>query len=195
MNNSENENMEKETEEILETEPVCETEEAQQTEETETVSEEEILQNKVAELEKANADLMDQMIRRQAELENYRKRLIRDKEDAVLFANTKLIEDLLPFLDNLDRALAVAKNGGDVNSLVEGLEMAQNQLCTTLDKNWGLKVIASAGQEFDPMLHEACMMTVDESLEKETVLEEFQKGYTLHERVLRPAKVKIGKPE
>lgn len=195
MNNSENENMEKENEEILETEPVCETEEAQQTEETETVSEEEILQNKVAELEKANADLMDQMIRRQAELENYRKRLIRDKEDAVLFANTKLIEDLLPFLDNLDRALAVAKNGGDVNSLVEGLEMAQNQLCTTLDKNWGLKVIASAGQEFDPMLHEACMMTVDESLEKETVLEEFQKGYTLHERVLRPAKVKIGKPE
>ena len=135
------------------------------------------------------------MLRRQAELENYRKRLIRDKEEAVQYANESLIRDLLGFLDNMDRALAAGKNSGDVKGLVEGFEMTQNQLLSTLDKNWGLKAIDSVGQEFDPSLHEACMMAVDESLDKETVLEEFQKGYTLHGRVIRPAKVKIGKPE
>lgn len=164
-------------------------------EQVEEVSQEEILQAKVEELEKANAELKDQMLRRQAELENYRKRLIRDKEEAIQFSNENLIRDLLGFLDNMDRALAAAKNGGDLNGLVEGFEMTRDQLLSTLDRNWGLKVIESVGKEFDPSLHEACMMAVDESLDKETVLDEFQKGYTLHERVIRPAKVKIGKPE
>ena len=164
-------------------------------EQVEEVSQEEILRAKVEELEKANAELKDQMLRRQAELENYRKRLIRDKEEAIQFSNENLIKDLLGFLDNMDRALAVAKSTGDVNGLIEGFEMTQNQLLSTLDKNWGLKAIDAVGKEFDPSLHEACMMTVDENLDKETVLEEFQKGYTLHDRVIRPAKVKIGKPE
>ena len=164
-------------------------------EQVEEVSPEEILQAKVEELEKANAELKDQMLRRQAELENYKKRLIRDKEEAIQFSNENLIKDLLGFLDNMDRALAVAKNGGDLNGLVEGFEMTRDQLLSTLDRNWGLKAIESVGKEFDPSLHEACMMAVDESLDKETVLDEFQKGYTLHDRVIRPAKVKIGKPE
>ena len=164
-------------------------------EQVEEVSQEEILKAKVEELEKANAELKDQMLRRQAELENYRKRLIRDKEEAIQFSNENLIKDLLGFLDNMDRALAVAKSTGDVNGLIEGFEMTQNQLLSTLDKNWGLKAIDAVGKEFDPSLHEACMMTVDENLDKETVLEEFQKGYTLHDRVIRPAKVRIGKPE
>ena len=164
-------------------------------EQVEEVSQEEILKARVEELEKANAELKDQMLRRQAELENYRKRLIRDKEEAIQFSNENLIKDLLGFLDNMDRALAVAKSTGDVNGLIEGFEMTQNQLLSTLDRNWGLKAIDAVGKEFDPSLHEACMMTVDENLDKETVLEEFQKGYTLHDRVIRPAKVKIGKPE
>lgn len=173
----------------------AEAEAENETEAVEEVPEEELLRNKVAELEKSNAELKDQMMRRQAELENYRKRLVRDKEDAIQFANESLIRDILGFIDNLDRALAAAKNGGDVKSLVEGLEMAQAQLMSTLDKNWGLKAIESVGKEFNPSLHEACMMTVDENLKEETVLDEFLKGYTLHERVIRPAKVKIGKPE
>ena len=164
-------------------------------EQVEEVSQEEILLAKVEELEKANAELKDQMLRRQAELENYKKRLIRDKEEAIQFSNENLIKDLLGFLDNMDRALAAAKNGGDLNGLVEGFEMTRDQLLSTLDRNWGLKAIESVGKEFDPSLHEACMMAVDESLDKETVLDEFQKGYTLHDRVIRPAKVKIGKPE
>jgi len=183
--------------EVLTEEQVAEenTEEEVQEDQTEEVSQEEILQAKVAELEAANAELKDQMLRRQAELENYRKRLIRDKEEAVQYANESLIRDILGFLDNMERALTAAKNGGDVNALIEGFEMTQNQLLSTLDKNWGLKAIESVGHEFDPSLHEACMMTVDENLDKETVLEEFQKGYTLHDRVIRPSKVKIGKPE
>ena len=185
----------KQEEELQVEEQEIQAEEPAQEEQTEEVSQEEILQNKVAELEAANAELKDQMLRRQAELENYRKRLIRDKEEAVQFANESLIRDILGFLDNMDRALAAAKNGGDLNALIEGFEMTQNQLLSTLDKNWGLKGIDSVGQEFDPSLHEACMMTIDENLDKETVLEEFQKGYTLHDRVIRPSKVKIGKPE
>lgn len=153
------------------------------------------LNAKVEELKAENASLKDQMARRQAELENYRKRLVRDKEEAVQFANTKLIEDILPFLDNLDRALSAAKTGGDVASLVQGIEMAQSQLMSNLDKNWGLKAIDSVGKEFDPQMHEACMVTVDNNLENETVLEDFLKGYTLHDRILRPSKVRIGKPE
>ena len=180
-------------EELQAEEPVQE--EPVEEEPVEEVSREEILEAKVAELEAANAELKDQMLRRQAELENFRKRLIRDKEEAVQYANESLIRDILGFLDNMDRALVAAKNGGDVNALVEGFEMTQNQLLSTLDKNWGLKAIESVGQEFDPSLHEACMMAIDESLDKETVLEEFQKGYTLHGRVVRPSKVKIGKPE
>ncbi len=161
----------------------------------EEVSQEELLKAKIEELEAANAELKDQMLRRQAEIDNFRKRLIRDKEDAIQFANENLMRDLLTFLDNMERAIAACKQGGDVKSLIEGLEMTQSQLMSTLDKNWGLKAIESVGQEFDPSLHEACMMAIDENLEKETVLEEFQKGYTLHDRVIRPSKVKIGKPE
>ncbi len=153
------------------------------------------LEKKVEELSASNAELKDQMIRRQAETDNYRKRLARDKEEAVQFANSRLISDILPFLDNLDRALAAAKNGGNTEKLVEGIEMAQSQFLTNLDKDWGLKVIDAVGKEFDPQMHEACMVTVDSSLEQETVLEDFIKGYTLHDRVLRPSKVRIGKPE
>ena len=155
----------------------------------------ETLKAQVEELKNENIGLKDQMARRQAEIENYRKRLVRDKEEAVQFANSKLIEDILPFLDNLDRALGAAKSGGDVANLVQGIEMAQGQLMSNLDKNWGLKAIDSVGQEFDPQVHEACMVTVDNTLENETVLEDFLKGYKLHDRILRPAKVRIGKPE
>ena len=193
-NNKEEKELKQEEELQVEDQEI-QAEEPAQEEQAEEVSQEEILQNKVTELEAANADLKDQMLRRQAELENYRKRLIREKEEAVQFANESLIRDILEFLDNMDRALAAAKNGGDLNALIEGFEMTQNQLLSTLEKNWGLKGIDSVGQEFDPSLHEACMMTIDENLDKETVLEEFQKGYTLHDRVIRPSKVKIGKPE
>ena len=197
---SKKENKEDKVEEVKETanESVegSEREASKDTKDSKNPTEDKIaeLEKKVEELSASNAELKDQMIRRQAETENYRKRLARDKEEAVQFANSRLISDILPFLDNLDRALAAAKNGGDTEKLVEGIEMAQSQFLTNLDKDWGLKVIDAVGKEFDPQMHEACMVTVDDSLEHETVLEDFIKGYTLHDRVLRPSKVRIGKP-
>lgn len=163
--------------------------------ETEEVSKEELLEMKVAELEKQALEAKDQMLRHQADLENYRKRLVREKEEAVLFSNTKLIEELLQFMDNLERAVVAARSTSDVKSLCDGIDMIQNQLMGTLSKNWGLEKISQENCEFNPLEHEACMATVDENLKEETVLQVFQPGYKLHGRVIRPAKVKIGKPE
>lgn len=183
-------------EETLEKEiPVEETVEEKTEEKVEEVSQQEILEEKVKNLEEENAKLADQMLRQRADLENYRKRLVREKEDAVLFANTKLIEDLLQFLDNLERAIAAAKNGGSVEALSEGVEMIRVQLLSSLEKNWGLETIDPKGADFNPDEHEACMATVDPELKTETVLDVLQKGYKLHSRVIRPAKVRIGKPE
>ena len=164
-------------------------------EQVEEVSQQEILEEKVKTLEAENANLADQMLRQRADLENSRKRLLRDKEDAVLFANTRLIKELLQFLDNLDRTIDAAKNGGSVEALSEGVEMTRNQLLSSLEKNWGLESIDPKGSAFNPDEHEACMATVDPELETETVLDVLQKGYKLHSRVIRPAKVRIGKPE
>lgn len=196
-NNNSDAKKEEVVEEVLssdETEKTVEADKAE-TVETEVVSQEEILGNRVKELETELASCKDRMLRNQAELENYKKRLLREKEDAVLYSNTKLIEDLLQFLDNMERAIAASKNGENFKALCDGVQMTQSQLLSTLDKNWGLKKIECAGMEFDPSKHEACMAVVDPELKSETVLEEFQAGYTLHDRVIRPAKVKIGKPE
>jgi len=129
-----------------------------------------------------------------ADLENTRKRLIREKEDAIKFANTKLVEELIVPIDNLDRAISSADSTQDVKSLIEGVSMVKSQLLSTL-KKYGLTVIESVGKEFDPSIHEACMVGEDENVEVETVLQEFDKGYKLHDRVLRPAKVKVIKPK
>ena len=150
---------------------------------------------KIKTLEEELASCKDQMLRHQADLENYKKRLIREKEEAVNFANTRLIEELLVFMDNLERASMAAKTSGDVKALTEGIEMIQSQLLSALNKNWGLEKIASENVEFDPSQHEACMAVVDDSLKVETVMQILQPGYKLHDRVIRPAKVKIGKPE
>lgn len=159
-------------------------------------SPEELLAEKTAELEKLKKELEDSVLRQRADLENYRKRLIREKEEAVLFANTSLIGELLQFLDNLDRVIAAAKTGGDIKAFSDGVEMIRDQLLSALGKNWGLEKIAPEGEsEFLPEEHEACMAEIVPGLEGEKVLQVLQPGYRLHSRVLRPAKVKIGKPE
>ena len=167
----------------------------EETKEEKKAPKKEDLSAKVESLEKEIAELKDQMLRRQAETENFKKRLIREKEDAVQFANASLISDLLEFMDNLERTIDAAKKGSDAKAIGEGIEMIQSQILSTLNKNWGLEKIESTGKEFNPAEHEACMMETDPSLDKETVLLELQTGYKLHDRVIRPAKVKVGKPE
>lgn len=144
--------------------------------------------------ERELASLKEQMLRDRADLENYRKRLIRDKEDSIKFANENLIKDLLQPLDDFSRALEAAESTKDYAKVHDGVVMVNSQLYSTLEKNWGLQKIESVGKEFNPEEHEAYMVVTDDSLETETVLQEFIVGYKLHGRVLRPSKVKVGKP-
>lgn len=140
------------------------------------------------------AALKEQMLRDRADLDNYRKRLIRDKEDAVRFANESLIKDLLQPMDDFNRAVEAAESSQDYSKIHDGVLMVRSQLYSTLERNWGLEKIDAVGKEFNPEEHEAYMVVVDDSLETETVLEEFLTGYKLHGRVIRPTKVKVGKP-
>lgn len=148
-------------------------------------------------LEKAvqeSASLKEEMLRDRADLENYRKRLIRDKEDSIRFANENLIRDLLQPLDDFARALEASESSKDYAKVHDGVVMVNSQIYSTLEKNWGLQRIEAVGKEFDPQEHEAYQVVIDDALEEETVLEEYVIGYKLHGRVLRPSKVKVGKP-
>ena len=138
----------------------------------------------------------EQFIRKVAEMDNYRKRLIREKESAVQFANERLLNDIIPILDDFDRAVEAADQAQDIKSYAEGIQLIRKQLVEMLNRNWGLKRMDDIiGTEFSPHEHEAMMMEEDDKYETETVLAELQKGYYLHDRVLRTAKVKVGKPQ
>lgn len=131
-----------------------------------------------------------------ADLTNAKKRLEKEKEDAVFYANEKLIKELLIPMDNLDRALAAVKEvTEEIKPLVDGVAMISGQLMEILSNHGLQKIEASEGTEFNPEEHEACMVEVDSSLENEIVKTEFIKGYKLNNRVIRPAKVKVAKPE
>jgi len=157
---------------------------------------------KIAELEKQLSakeeevkDIKDRMLRNQAEAENYKKRLLKDKEDAVKYANTSLVKDLLGPLDDFSRALDAAEKTDNFDAMKEGVRMIEDRLYTTLKNNWGLEVIDQADVPFDPNEHEACMMEEKEGLEVDTVTMLLQKGFKLNGRVIRPAKVMVGKPK
>lgn len=152
------------------------------------------LKKELEEAKSYSEECKTDMLRKQADLDNYRKRLVREKENHARFANEGLITDLLDPLDNLDRAVASAEATKDFDSIYNGVKMVNDQLHTMLEKSWGLKKIACKGEEFDPSLHEAYMMEQSEDYDKEVVINELGPGYVLHDRVLRPAKVKVGKP-
>ena len=145
-----------------------------------------------AEKEK-NAELTDRLIRNQADTENYRKRLLKDKEDAVRYANTALVKDLLEPIDNFSRALAAADQSKNFDGFRDGVKMIEENMLSILKNNWGLEIIDSANVPFDPNEHEACLMEEVEGLKEDTVTMILQKGYKLNGRVVRPAKVKVGK--
>jgi molecular chaperone GrpE len=148
----------------------------------------------IAELEEQIADLKDQYLRKAAEFENFRKRLLKDKQDAIDFANQKLFEDLIPIIDDFERAVKSGENSED-KALYEGISMIEKRLVGTLESKWGLTRFDSQGELFDPNKHEALMMETSSDVEEDTVGEELIKGYMLKDRVIRPAKVKVIKPE
>jgi molecular chaperone GrpE len=123
-----------------------------------------------------------------ADLDNYKKRTAREREDFVKFANESLIIELLDVYENLERALATAKD----DAMAKGLDMIYNGMKAVLEKH-GLKPIRTIGEKFDPYLHEAMLQEIDDDKEDGTVLEEIQRGYTLNMKVIRYAKVKVSK--
>lgn len=134
----------------------------------------------------------DRYVRQLAELENYKKRTLRDKEETIRFANESLIKDMLPIVDNLERAVAHAQGGGNGKPLVEGVELVLKGLIDALGKH-GLVQVSAIGQPFDPERHEAMAQVETDSHAPNTVVDEHHKGYLLFDRLLRPALVTIAK--
>lgn len=134
----------------------------------------------------------DRFMRQAAELDNFKKRASREREDAVRFANESLIKDLLPVVDNLERAVAHASGGGNGNPIVEGVEMVLKGLLDALAKH-GVTQISAVGQPFDPTMHEAMAQVESQTHQPNSVVDELHKGYTLRDRLLRPALVSVAK--
>ncbi len=142
---------------------------------------------------KKGQEAQDKMLRNQADLENTRKRLDREKQEFVKFANEGLILDLLNVLDDLERTVDLAQTAKDnLAAFTKGIEMILAHLYEML-KNHGVKPIEAEGQMFDPHFHEALMQVENKELPEHTVVEVLQKGYLIHGRVLRSAKVKVTK--
>lgn len=148
-------------------------------------------EDEVAELRREIADLRDRSVRTLADFDNYRKRSERERRDAVRYAASAPLGDLLEVVDNLERALAA---GGSADDLKLGVEMTLRQLEEVLRRH-GIEGVPAAGQRFDPAHHEAVSRLVDPDVEAPTVVEELQRGYRLHDRLLRPARVVVAVPE
>ena len=133
----------------------------------------------------------DLYLRERAELENYRKRMQREKEDLARFANENLLREMLPIIDNLERAVAHAEQDQE-GGLLEGVQMTLDQFRKTLER-FGVKEVVSIGEPFSPEYHEAMGQMESSEHAPNTVVQEMQKGYTLNDRLLRPALVMIAK--
>ncbi|MBN2546250.1 MAG: nucleotide exchange factor GrpE [Spirochaetes bacterium] len=141
-------------------------------------------------------EIIDKYKRTLAEMENLRKRTQTDKQDFLKYANFNIINDFLTILDDFQRAIDSAKveENLDIKNFVEGIEMIEKQFIDLLFKKYGTKKFGDKGEKFDPLLHQALMME-EGDYKDETILEVFRKGYMLHDRVVRHAQVKVGKPK
>ncbi len=158
-----------------------------------TLKESEFLQLK-ENAEKA-VEYWDKLLRVQADFENVRKRLEREKQDFLKFANEGIILELLNILDDLERAAGLAETKHeDLPAFLKGVEMIMAHLYEMLKEN-GVKPIDSKGKIFDPNYHEALMQVEDNNFPEHTIVEELQKGYLLNDRVIRTAKVKVSKKQ
>ncbi|MCM8831056.1 MAG: nucleotide exchange factor GrpE [Candidatus Omnitrophica bacterium] len=149
---------------------------------------EELLQKK----EQDYNALWDKYLRSCAEFENIRKRLEREKQEAIKYANEGIIVELLNILDDLERTVSLAENNKNLEVFLKGIEMVLAHLYELL-KKYGVRPIEAQNKSFDPNLHEALLQEERNDLPEHTVIEELQKGYLLHEKVIRTAKVKVSK--
>jgi molecular chaperone GrpE len=135
----------------------------------------------------------DRFLRAQAELENYKRRTQRELSEERRYAALPIVRDVLPAIDNFQRALDAARNTNQVADLIQGLEMVIQQLEETL-RRYGTTPIAADGEPFDPNVHEAVQQVPSAEHPPLTVLQEVERGYTLHDRVVRPSKVIVSAP-
>ncbi len=148
------------------------------------------LQEELAQARKEAQEHYDKLLRLAAEFENYKRRMEREQQTARKYAEESLLKELLPSLDNLERAAEEARKAGEQGALLQGVEMTRKGLLATLEK-FGLVPIDSVGQPFDPSFHEALTMEASDEVPANHVLREFQKGYQYKERLLRAAKVVV----
>ena len=135
-------------------------------------------------------EINEKYLRLQAEFQNFKKRTEKEKTDLYKYANEKMFTDMLPLMDNMDRALASTESSSD--GIVEGLKMIKKSFGDMFEKN-GIEAIEAMGQEFDPELHHAVMSDDSDDHASEHVIEEFQKGYKLNGKVIRHSMVKVAK--
>ena len=179
-------------------ETVAEVAEEEAAPETEEIVEEELdpmaaLQLEVDEANATAAKNWDMYLRERAEMENFRKRAQRDKEDAIRYANDRLLRETIPVLDNLERAVEHAgQNGDESQGLVEGVNMTISMFQKVLE-DFGVKPIAASGEAFDPNVHQAMGQLETDEFPPNCVAVELQKGYLLNERLLRPSMVMVAK--
>jgi molecular chaperone GrpE len=144
----------------------------------------------LVQLRKESEENYQRFLRAQADFDNFRRRTRQEKEEFAKYASLKVIEQLLPVVDNLERALNAGREGKDYEALLKGVEMISRQLDQTL-ANEGLQAMEAVGQPFNPEFHQAIMQVESEQYEEGIVVEEIQKGYMLKDKVLRPAMVKV----
>lgn len=147
---------------------------------------------KIKELEQDGKKKHDLYLRSQADLENLKKRNQREKEEYLKYANESLIKELLPVIDHLQMALSHSQNENALHALREGVELTLKGLKDTLGKS-GLQEVKAVGEAFDPNYHHAVSEQEDAEVDAGKILQELQKGYTLHQRVIRPAMVVVSK--
>jgi molecular chaperone GrpE len=152
-------------------------------------------EEKIAALEKEIADLKNQALYKAAENDNWRKRMMQQKDEAVAYANAALLGDLLDSLDNFDRTLDAAKDAKDAKSIADGIKMINKSLVKMLEDKYGLVSYGKEGDEFNPEEHEAIGRQEDEKAKKETLAQVYLKGYKLKDKVIRHAKVMVKVPK
>ena len=150
------------------------------------------IEDQLAAKDKEARDNWDRFVRERADLENYRKRVNREKEELLNYGNKSLIEEILPIVDNLERALAHASEDGQA-AVVEGIRMTHGMLVAALRK-FGVTPIEAVGTPFDSAFHQAMAQVPTDDVPPNTVVEEYQRGYLLKERLLRPAMVTVSTP-
>jgi molecular chaperone GrpE len=144
------------------------------------------------EVEKELAETRDRLIRLQADFENFRRRTLRERAESFRYGHQNVVKDLLPTVDNLERAIAHARDsgGGDLESFLQGVELVLRDLVGVLTKH-GVTAIEAEGRPFDPSVHEAMGQVPDDSVAPNTVIQVLEKGYQLLDRMLRPTRVMV----